>query len=184
MRGGVLTGRVFTAVNAGSWDGLVYSINGTSGDANGNVNVPTVNGHTVNSDVPASADFAQYDQNTADIAAIENSLSGLTATASNVTSGQTFVGSDGVIATGTMVNNGAVSESLAIGETYTIPAGYHNGSGTVTAPSEGTVKITSESIWAGYANCRNSCTLTRSGTISQSGLCDITTIRRGSPSLQ
>lgn len=34
--------------------------------------------------------------------------------------------------TGSMPNRGAVSQSLAINGTYTIPAGYHNGSGKVT----------------------------------------------------
>lgn len=38
--------------------------------------------------------------------------------------------------TGTMANNGAVTPaSLSAGGTYTIPAGYHNGSGKVTAKS-------------------------------------------------
>ena len=37
--------------------------------------------------------------------------------------------------TGTMVNRGAIVKGLTSGEVYTIPAGYHNGSGKVTAPS-------------------------------------------------
>ena len=37
--------------------------------------------------------------------------------------------------TGSMVNKGAVSQSLNAGGSYTIPAGYHNGSGKVTANS-------------------------------------------------
>ena len=37
--------------------------------------------------------------------------------------------------TGTMVNNGAIIKGLESGESYTIPAGYHNGNGRVTAPS-------------------------------------------------
>lgn len=42
----------------------------------------------------------------------------------------------GTKVTGTMVNNGAVSPSvLGAGSSYTIPAGYHNGSGKVTAAS-------------------------------------------------
>ena len=32
-----------------------------------------------------------------------------------------------------MPNNGKVTESISPGQSYTIPAGYHNGSGTVTA---------------------------------------------------
>jgi len=36
---------------------------------------------------------------------------------------------------GSMVNQGAVSQALNAGGSYTIPAGYHNGSGKVTANS-------------------------------------------------
>ena len=32
-----------------------------------------------------------------------------------------------------MANNGAVSKSISPGDSYTVPAGYHNGSGTVSA---------------------------------------------------
>lgn len=49
----------------------------------------------------------------------------------DVLSGKTFSNADGVGKTGTMVNNGAVSETLDAGESYTIPAGYHNGNGVV-----------------------------------------------------
>ena len=42
---------------------------------------------------------------------------------------------DGVKLTGTMANNGAVSGSVNCGGSYTIPAGYHNGSGKVTGNS-------------------------------------------------
>ena len=37
--------------------------------------------------------------------------------------------------TGTMINRGAIVKGLVSGEVYTIPAGYHNGNGRVTAPS-------------------------------------------------
>lgn len=36
---------------------------------------------------------------------------------------------------GTMANNGAVTSTLTAGTSYTIPAGYHNGSGKITANS-------------------------------------------------
>lgn len=36
-----------------------------------------------------------------------------------------------------MANQGAVSSSLNPGGSYTIPAGYHNGSGKVTANTDG-----------------------------------------------
>lgn len=37
--------------------------------------------------------------------------------------------------TGTMVNRGAANQTLNAGQSYTIPAGYHNGEGKVTANS-------------------------------------------------
>ena len=57
------------------------------------------------------------------------------AVAADVLSGKTFSNADGVGKTGTMPNNGAVSGTATPSQPYTIPAGYHNGSGTVTASS-------------------------------------------------
>lgn len=56
--------------------------------------------------------------------------------AANVLTGKTFYKTDPKTKiTGTMANRGAVSQSLNAGGSYTIPAGYHNGSGKVTANS-------------------------------------------------
>ena len=55
-----------------------------------------------------------------------------TATAANVLSGKTFNSASGIGLTGSMKDNGAVSQILAANGTYTIPAGYHNGSGKIT----------------------------------------------------
>jgi hypothetical protein len=57
-----------------------------------------------------------------------------TATAVNILSGKIAYGNSGKI-TGTMTNNGAKTSSLNCGGSYTIPAGYHNGSGKITANS-------------------------------------------------
>lgn len=57
-----------------------------------------------------------------------------------VLNGQTYYNTDAKTKrTGTMPNRGAVSQSLAINGSYTIPAGYHNGSGKVTqnVPTKG-----------------------------------------------
>lgn len=58
--------------------------------------------------------------------------SSLTATASQILSGAT-AGVNGSVVTGTMTNNGAVSGTIGTkAGTYTVPTGYHDGSGTVS----------------------------------------------------
>ncbi len=69
------------------------------------------------------------------IAELQKKQSTGTAVASDVLSGKTFSNSSNVNIAGTMENRGAVSQSLNAGGSYTIPAGYHNGSGKVTANS-------------------------------------------------
>lgn len=54
------------------------------------------------------------------------------ASASDVLSGKTFMNSNGA-QTGAMPNRGAVSGTATPSQPYTIPEGYHNGLGTVTA---------------------------------------------------
>ena len=56
------------------------------------------------------------------------------ATASQILSGRTAWVNGNKI-TGTMANRGAVTKSLNAGGSYTIPAGYHNGSGKIKAAS-------------------------------------------------
>ena len=51
---------------------------------------------------------------------------------SEVLTGKTFTNDNGP-QTGTMPNRGAVTQTIAPGGSYTIPEGYHNGSGAVTA---------------------------------------------------
>ena len=49
-----------------------------------------------------------------------------------VLSGKTFTNDNGA-QTGTMTNNGAVTQTLSVGQSYTIPEGYHNGYGVISA---------------------------------------------------
>lgn len=56
----------------------------------------------------------------------------ITAQAGDILAGKVIVDPDGEPLTGTMPNNGAVSKILPINGSYTIPVGYHNGSGKVT----------------------------------------------------
>lgn len=50
----------------------------------------------------------------------------------DVLAGKTFSNSSGTGKTGTMANRGAVTATVTDGQVYTIPAGYHNGNGTIT----------------------------------------------------
>lgn len=72
-----------------------------------------------------------------------------TATAANILAGKdAYIGSGKV--SGTMTNNGAVTGSIsAVKGTYTIPAGYHNGTGTVSIASAEQAKIISSNIKSG-----------------------------------
>lgn len=59
-------------------------------------------------------------------------VSSVTAASDDVLTGKVYVLADGTVTTGTMPNNGAVSKTLdATTITYTIPKGYHSGTGTV-----------------------------------------------------
>ena len=56
------------------------------------------------------------------------------ASAANILTGKKVL-VNGKEVTGTMANNGSVSKALAAGGSYTIPKGYHDGTGKVTANS-------------------------------------------------
>lgn len=59
-------------------------------------------------------------------------VSSVTASAGDVLTGKVFVTADGIVTSGEMVNNGAINTTLnATSITYTIPKGYHSGSGKV-----------------------------------------------------
>ena len=59
-------------------------------------------------------------------------VSSVTAAAGDVLTGKVFVTADGTVTPGEMINNGAVDKTLdATSITYTIPKGYHSGSGKV-----------------------------------------------------
>ncbi len=78
-------------------------------------------------------------------------VTSVNAEATDVLTGKIIVAADGTIITGTMTNNGAVSKTLdATIVSYTIPKGYHSGTGTVkisleaktVTPTKSTQKIT------------------------------------------
>lgn len=66
------------------------------------------------------------------IPAAYQDVSSVTAAAADVLTGKIFVAADGTVITGSMTNNGAVSKTLDVTTvSYTVPKGYHSGSGTV-----------------------------------------------------
>lgn len=99
----------------------------------------------------------------------------LTAVAADVLTGKTagISGADGPV-TGTMPNRGAVTQSLNAGSSYTIPAGYHNGSGKVIAnnlSSQTSANATAAQILSGQSSWVNGAKITGSmpnrGTVNQ-----------------
>lgn len=126
----------------------------------------------------ATATFAEMAENINSL-----KLGSGNAMASQVLSGRTFTNSDGVEYTGTMPNQGTKTQSLNCGGSYTIPAGYHNGSGKVTAnslASQTSANATAAMITKGYTAWVNGVKVT--GTrptpvTAQSGTTTGTTIK-------
>ena len=94
-----------------------------------------------------------------------------TATASQILSGQTAYVNGSKI-TGSMANQGAKTASLNCGGSYTIPAGYHNGSGKVTAnslASQTSANATASDIISGKTAWVNGNKITGTATMQSLG---------------
>lgn len=86
---------------------------------------------------PDAGFFGLSDVTVAAIPAAYQDVSSVTAVAGDVLANKIIVTADGTVTTGTMPNNGAVSQKLDTATTsYAVPAGYHNGSGTVSITTE------------------------------------------------
>lgn len=86
---------------------------------------------------PDSGYYGLSDVTVAPIPDAYQDVSSTTAAAGDVLTGKVYVLADGTVTTGTMPNNGTVSKTLdATTITYTIPKGYHSGTGTVTITLE------------------------------------------------
>ena len=72
------------------------------------------------------------------IPAAYQDVSSVTAAAADVLANRIIVISDGTVTAGTMADNGAVAAAIdgLAAVSYTVPAGYHNGSGTVSLTSD------------------------------------------------
>ena len=81
---------------------------------------------------PDSGYYGLSDVTVAPIPDAYQDVTSVTAVAAEVLTGKIIVAADGTIITGTMANNGAVEKTLDVTTiTYTIPKGYHSGTGTV-----------------------------------------------------
>lgn len=114
--------------------GTVKAISDVAGDAEAyktqkKTITPTKNQQPVN---PDSGYYALESVTVLPIPEAYQDVSSVTATKDDVLTGKVFVTADGTVVTGAMANHGAIEENLDVTTiSYTIPKGYHNGTGKV-----------------------------------------------------
>ena len=137
------------AVSAQVQEGATYTIpkgyhNGSgtvSGvKGGGNYNLQSKNITPTKSQKNVTPDPGYYGLSDVTVEAIPaayQDVTSVTAVAGDVLANKIIVTADGTVTTGTMTNNGAVSKKLDTATTsYAVPAGYHNGKGTVSITTE------------------------------------------------
>lgn len=137
------------AVSATVTEGATYTIpkgyhngsgtvSGVSGGGNYTLQSKTVTPTKAQQNItPDSGYFGLSDVTVNAIPENYQDVSATTATAAEVLTGKVFTDSTGKVTTGTMANNGAVTQTLSTTTTsYTIPKGYHSGSGKVSITTE------------------------------------------------
>lgn len=114
------------------------TVSGVAGGGNYNLQSKSVTPTKSQQNVtPDAGYYGLSDVTVAPIPENFQDVSSVTATATDVLANKVFVASDGSVTPGTMPNNGAVSKTLdATTKSYTIPKGYHNGSGSVSVDAE------------------------------------------------
>ncbi len=117
----LVNGYTFTFIASANNNGTATTINGKPFYKAGTTTPPTL--------IAGKAYTAWYDS-TNDCFFIKASAEGNTI-AGHVLAGDTFSNNNDTGLLGTMPNNGSVSQSLAINGSYTIPKGYHDGTGKV-----------------------------------------------------
>ena len=109
------------------------TVSGVAGGGNYNLQSKTATPTKKQQNItPDGGYYGLSDVTVAPIPDAYQDVTSVTAAAGDVLTGKVFVLADGSVTTGTMANNGAVSKTLdATTITYTIPKGYHSGTGTV-----------------------------------------------------
>lgn len=113
-------------------DGVVHNFPSGGGNLQSKSAVPSTSAQTIRPDSGYSG-LSQVQ-----ISAIPSNykdVSGVTATAADILTGKSIVTSSGAVG-GSMPNNGSVQVSIATGERYSIPEGYHDGTGYVEAAGD------------------------------------------------
>ena len=120
------------------WHNGSGTVSGVAGGGNYNLQsksaTPTKKQQSI---TPDSGYYGLSDVTIAPIPDAYQDVSSVNAAAGDVLTGKIIVGADGSVIAGTMPNNGAITETLNVTTiSYTIPKGYHSGSGKITITLE------------------------------------------------
>ena len=109
------------------------TVSGVAGGGNYNLQSKTATPTKKQQNItPDNGYYGLSDVTIAPIPDAYQNVTSVTATAGDVLTGKIIVDADGNVITGTMTNNGTVSKTLDVTTiSYTIPKGYHSGSGKV-----------------------------------------------------
>ena len=139
---------------------------------NGTYKLIKANGSSV-TNLKAGAPYTiTYDGGTNFFLASGGGLDTVNFTSDKLLTGYSANDSNGEKVNGTMPNNGAKTASLNCGGSYTIPKGYHNGSGKVTAnslSSQTSANATAKDIIKGKTAWVNGSKITGTATIQSLG---------------